>query len=124
MLYEVITMIREVLRQEETDNNDGMDLALCRFEFNKSGERTVTFSGAKRPLYIIKGKDNKLITHPGDRKSIGGYSINRKEALFFDKVDHLDKGDTIYMFSDGILDQNGPERKKFGRVRLESYNFV
>ncbi len=112
-------MIREVLRQEETDNNDGMDLALCRFEFNKSGERTVTFSGAKRPLYIIKGKDNKLITHPGDRKSIGGYSINRKEALFFDKVDHLDKGDTIYMFSDGILDQNGPERKKFGRVRLE-----
>ena len=25
----------------------------------------------------------------------------------------------IYLFSDGIVDQNGPDRKKFGRLRLE-----
>jgi serine phosphatase RsbU (regulator of sigma subunit)/tetratricopeptide (TPR) repeat protein len=113
------TMVREALRQEETDNNDGMDLAFCKFEFEKGKKTNLTFSGAKRPIYIIKNNTNKLINYPGDRKSIGGYSLARKEVKFTNHKDELSKGDMVYMFSDGIVDQNGPERKKFGRLRLE-----
>jgi serine phosphatase RsbU (regulator of sigma subunit) len=113
------TLIREALRQEETDNNDGMDLALCRFDMDHSGKYKLTFAGAKRPVYIIKNIENRLIIHNGDRKSIGGYNLSKREIQFTNYEQELEKGDMIYLFSDGIIDQNGPERKKFGRVRLE-----
>jgi serine phosphatase RsbU (regulator of sigma subunit) len=112
-------MIREALRQEETDNNDGMDLALCRFEIYPDGKRMLTFAGAKRPVYIIKNEENKLISFNGDRKSIGGYSLTRRDVKFTDHKSDLKIGDMIFLFSDGIIDQNGPDRKKFGRLRLE-----
>ena len=112
-------MVRQALRQEETDNNDGMDIALCRFEILSQGEYSLTFSGAKRPVYIIKNRENKLITHNGDRKSIGGYNLSKREIRFTNFEEKLEEGDMVYLFSDGIIDQNGPERKKFGRVRME-----
>ncbi len=113
------TMVRQALRQEETDNNDGMDMALCRFELHPEGTRFLTFAGAKRPAYIIKNRENKLITHNGDRKSIGGYNLSKRAISFTNFEEKLEKGDMIYLFSDGIIDQNGPERKKFGRIRIE-----
>lgn len=112
-------MVRQALRQEETDNNDGMDLALCRFERQSEGKCSLTFAGAKRPIYIIKNRENKLITHNGDRKSIGGYNLSKREITFTDYHEKLETDDMVYLFSDGIIDQNGPERKKFGRIRLE-----
>jgi hypothetical protein len=107
------------LRQEQTDNNDGMDLALCKLEPISDQKFKLTFSGAKRPLYIINNKENKLINNPGDRKSIGGYGLSKREMEFSDYSTEIEKGDIIYMFSDGIVDQNGPDRKKFGRINLE-----
>ncbi len=112
-------MIRTALRQEETDNNDGMDMALCKLELQVNKKKKLTYAGAKRPLYIIKNKENKLISHRGDRKSIGGYSLSKREITFTDYAVEVEKGDMIYLFSDGIIDQNSPDRKKFGRVRLE-----
>ncbi|MBA7518384.1 hypothetical protein ES705_10454 [subsurface metagenome] len=112
-------MIRIALRQEETDNNDGMDLALCKLESQSNKKYKLTFAGAKRPLYVIKNKENKLISHRGDRKSIGGYGLSKREIQFTNYTIELEEGDMIYLFSDGIIDQNSPERKKFGRLRLE-----
>ena len=111
--------IGQALRQEETDNNDGMDLAVCRFEMKGDGTYMLTFAGAKRPIYIINNRENKLICHNGDRKSIGGYSLARREITFTNYEQKLERGDMIYLFSDGIIDQNSPERKKFGRLRME-----
>lgn len=112
-------MVRDSLRQEETDNNDGMDLAFCKMVRKKKDVYTLTFSGAKRPLYIIKKKQNKLISHRGDRTSIGGYNLSKRESQFTNFEVEVETGDMIYLFSDGIVDQNSPDRKKFGRLRLE-----
>ena len=112
-------MIRTALRQEETDNNDGMDMAICKFKKQSATKFLLSFSGAKRPLYIIKNQENKLIVHRGDRKSIGGYSLSKRETSFTNHDVTVEAGDMIYMFSDGIIDQNNPERKKFGRMMLE-----
>ncbi len=112
-------MVRQALRQEETDNNDGMDVALCKIEISSNSNYSLTYAGAKRPIYVIKNRENKLITHNGDRKSIGGYNLSKREIAFSNFEEKLQKGDTIYLFSDGIIDQNGPDRKKFGRIRLE-----
>jgi serine phosphatase RsbU (regulator of sigma subunit) len=78
-----------------------MDLALCRFDLSATGKSKLTFAGAKRPVYIIKNNENRLIIHNGDRKSIGGYSLSKREIHFTEYEQELDKGDMVYMFSDG-----------------------
>lgn len=116
-------LIRTALRQEETDNNDGMDLSFFKMEKLTKDKYLLTYSGAKRPLYILQNNQNKLVSYPGDRKSIGGYSLAKREIHFTDHKIEIEKGDMIYLFSDGIIDQNNPERKKFGRIMLEEAMF-
>lgn len=113
-------LLREALRQEQTDNNDGMDVAICRIDKNSNGDVELTYSGAKRPLYIGKKAKMDLEVYNPDRKSIGGYQPTKRYIEFTDHTIRLDKGDAIYLFSDGIVDQNDPYRKKFGRARLEN----
>ena len=47
------------LRQDKTDNSDGMDLSLCRFDKINNKEIKLTFAGAKRNIYIIDGYINE-----------------------------------------------------------------
>lgn len=61
--------ISKVLKQDETENKDGMDVCLCRIENTDSEGTKVIFSGAKRPLYIHT--ENKLQEVAGSRYSIG-----------------------------------------------------
>lgn len=119
ILEKLNDLIRLGLRQEQTDNNDGMDLALCQITKQGKDQAEVTFAGAKRPLYIFRNETKKLEMVRGDRKSIGGNQESKKKVSFKDYHLSLGKGDVIYMFSDGLTDQNGPNRKKFGRIRLE-----
>jgi serine phosphatase RsbU (regulator of sigma subunit) len=110
----ILSRCRELMIQEfdnsETNIQDGMDIAICCLENNK-----LSFSGANRPLWIIR--NNKLIIIDGDRLTIG--NINRETP--FKKHDILlEENDIIYMFSDGIVDQFGGEkRKKFKKQRLK-----
>jgi serine phosphatase RsbU (regulator of sigma subunit) len=111
--------IRKSLRQDQTDNNDGMDLLLCRFDkLNKKGLRLV-FAGAKRSLYIMHKENYRLIRLKGDRKSIGGVENTNKKISFKNHEVLLGKGDCVYLSTDGIIDQNGPDRKRFGSKRFE-----
>ncbi len=112
--------IRKSLRQDQTDNNDGMDLLLCRFDKRNNDGIRLVFAGAKRPLYIIHNDSHKLIKLKGDRKSIGGIEDARKKIKFKNYEVLLNKGDCIYLSTDGIIDQNGPDRKRFGSKRLEA----
>ncbi len=112
--------IRKSLRQDQTDNNDGMDLILCRFDKLNSDGMKLTFAGAKRPLYIIHKDNPELIKLKGDRKSIGGIEDAKDKVRFKNHEVHLKKGDCLYLSTDGIIDQNGPDRRRFGSSRLES----
>jgi len=112
--------IRKSLRQDQTDNNDGMDLILCRFDKLNSDGMKLTFAGAKRPLYIIHKDNPELIKLKGDRKSIGGIEDAKNKVRFKNHEVHLKKGDCLYLSTDGIIDQNGPDRRRFGSSRLES----
>jgi ligand-binding sensor domain-containing protein/serine phosphatase RsbU (regulator of sigma subunit) len=105
--------IRHSLHQDETDNNDGMDIALCVLEKTENEMVNITFSGAKRPLFYSEKGELKIVK--GNRKSIGG-SQNKK--TFTQENISLAKGDTIYLFSDGIIDQSSPKRRRFGTPLL------
>ncbi len=111
--------IRKSLRQDQTDNNDGMDLILCRFDKLNKNEIRLVFAGAKRTLYVIHKDNPELVKLKGDRKSIGGIENDNKGIEFSNHEVKLGKGDCIYLSTDGIIDQNGPDRKRFGSKRLE-----
>ncbi|HKL37323.1 MAG TPA: SpoIIE family protein phosphatase [Bacteroidales bacterium] len=86
---------------------DGMDIALCMFN---PKTRKLSFSGANNPLYIINNQGLKEIK--GDRMPVG-ININYNKP-FTNHDLQLNRGDTIYLFSDGYADQFGGDKgKKF-----------
>jgi serine phosphatase RsbU (regulator of sigma subunit) len=112
--------IQKALRQDEKANADGMDVALCIVEETTETERTVYFTGAKRPLYYAEKEVNKkseLQTLQGTRKSIGG--ITRKAKPFVCEKIQLQKGAKLYLTSDGLIDQPNAEGKKIGSRKFE-----
>lgn len=110
VLNHLNTMVQTVLKQaiSNIDTTDGMDIALCCIDKN-AGE--LQYAGAYRPLVIIN-KD-KLTKIDADKKPIGG-SQTGLARNFKNHTHKLEKGDTLYMFSDGYADQfGGPSSKKF-----------
>lgn len=108
--------VRKSLRQDraETESKDGMDIALCRFS---SDFRSLVYAGANRPLWVVRNKE--LIEYKPVKQSIGGSDANT--GLRFSEVEvALQRGDCIYIFSDGYADQfGGPEGKKFMSRKLK-----
>ena len=110
----------KALNQDTTNNNDGMDICLCSVAPNSNlTHYKITFAGAKRPLYYFKTQEKKLIKQTGSRMSIGGRSKNSC-INFTSKEIILQKNDLIYLTSDGYIDQNNKERKRFGTKHLEN----
>ncbi|MBN4062255.1 MAG: hypothetical protein COA57_13500 [Flavobacteriales bacterium] len=92
---------------QANESRDGMDMALCVLD-KKSG--TLEFSGAHNPLYHFR--NGSFNEYKGDMQSIG---FQRGEPKPFVKhIIQLEKGDVLYLFSDGFVDQKGgPNGKKF-----------
>ena len=88
--------------QEEV--KDGMDIALCSLEGN-----TLKYAGANNPLWIIR--NGELLETKANKQPIGKFD---KPQPYTTHTFELQKGDAIYIFSDGFSDQFGGEKgKKF-----------
>jgi len=86
---------------------DGMEAAVCIVDYEK---KKLQFSGAFRPLYFLHQEELKEIK--GDGMPIGFYED--EEQSFTNKDIIFDKGDLIYLSSDGYSDQlSGADRKAF-----------
>jgi len=94
--------VRTTLKQDQGGKNtrDGMDIAFCQFSTDM---KKLYFSGAHRPLYLMR--DNELLHYKGDRRAIGGITPKRKKKDFTLHEIDLQKGDRIFIFSDGLPDQ-------------------
>lgn len=108
--------------QEGGENErDGMDVGMCLFN-RVTGE--FQFSGAHRPLYIIRKNtqaEEELEELKGDKYPIGGVQYRGRE-LFTNISTQLEKGDRVFVCSDGYPDQfGGPDEtdlKKIGPKRI------
>ena len=105
---EILDKTREIVVQEfqksEEDVKDGMDIALCSIEGN-----ILQYAGAHNPLWIIR--NGEIIETTANKQPIGQFE--NPEPYTTHSFD-LEKGDAIYIFSDGYVDQFGGERgKKF-----------
>lgn len=98
------------LKQDETDNQDGMDAGIIVID-KKAGK--MEFAGAKNALICITN-DQKIVEVKGDKMSVGGKESKAVNSQFTSHVLPIEKGSTYYLFSDGFSDQfGGPNDKKF-----------
>ncbi len=119
ILDELNLKVNSALNQDYNENFDGMDICLCLIEPFVNSQYLVTFAGANRPLYYLRKSDEKVQTIKGNRKSIGGVMPDI-EATFVNKKLTLASGDMLILATDGIVDQNNVERKKFAACRFHS----
>ena len=93
--------------------NFGLDCGVCCFS-KKDG--ILRFAGAKSNLYQKVGKEVKEMK--GNKVSLG-YDLKEHPIPFKVVETQLDKKSSFYMFSDGITDQVGGEKKlMYGKKRL------
>ena len=98
--------------QEGRFIDDGMDMTMCCFDFEKSQLR---YAAANQVAYIVRG--DEYIKLKGDNMPIGSY-VREKEHFKTLMVD-INKGDVVYMFTDGLQDQiGGKHKKRFMREQL------
>ncbi len=105
--------VRHSLKQAETLNRDGMDMAFCSIDPYR---KVMEFAGAKNPVvYIQDGEINQI---KGDRTPIGGEQ-REAQRVFTKHFIKVDKPTYVYMFTDGFPDQfGGPDDRKFMANRL------
>lgn len=105
---------REALKQDTSNNKDGLNLVLCRI-LRKKYSNDVVFSGAKTNLYYY---DNDVKILKGDRQSIGGYKTDKLDTFTQEKI-QLKQNHILYLMSDGWLDTSNEKRKSYGKKRWE-----
>ncbi|RLD36586.1 MAG: hypothetical protein DRI73_00395 [Bacteroidetes bacterium] len=98
---------------EHFSTSDGMDIIVC--EFNTK-TRLLRYASAMRPIIMYHQGEQLYIR--GSRSSVGGDMFFGRG--FEDQEFHLEKGDVVYLFSDGYPDQfGGPGGKKYKMTRLK-----
>ncbi len=129
---EILTLlnigVKKILKQNISENDDGMDICLCKITTQTPATKvsqpnqspmlhrstTITFSGAKRSLYFYNCTTTELQRFKGSLNTIGGNSFMEKYPFENIKIT-ANKGDIIYLTTDGFIDQNNKKRKSFGK---------
>lgn len=114
ILQELNEGIRNVLKQDQNDSRDGMDIAIITLWKDENHFTTLEYAGAMNPLYYVRNEEFTEIK--ADKKPIGGFYTNKNAAQHFTKhtVELGKEPTTIYLCSDGFQDQfGGGNGKKF-----------
>jgi len=109
ILNQLNLSVAKSLNQSESENRDGMDIALCTID---KKQKKLYFAGANNPMVLIENDEMQIIK--GNKYGIGGFSemlFNRMKNISdlksmyetheFDIHDNM----SIYLFSDGFQDQ-------------------
>ena len=123
----ILDKTREIIVSEfeksDDEVKDGMDIALCAITPLSKGDGLgvrLEYAGANNPLWIIRKKDGQpeLTEIKPDKQPIGKFADGKPFTT--QKID-LQKGDLIYVFTDGYQDQfGGPKGKKFKASELKN----
>jgi PAS domain S-box-containing protein len=119
MLNSVDRYIKSILlNSSEFSVDDGMDLGIISIDLDKN---SAIYSGAGRPLIMVE--NGEIIKIGNSRRSIGS-------KVMFDPFENtgfnLTENTTLYLFSDGIVDQFNPEtNRRLGSKKLnEMFTFM
>lgn len=102
-------------KQDEEQVKDGMDASLVSINFS---EYKLEYSGAYNPMWMIR--QGEFTEIKADKIPIG-VGMHDEDKPFTNNVIELQKGDCIYLFTDGYADQFGGEKgKKFKYSNLKT----
>ncbi|MBN2893945.1 MAG: SpoIIE family protein phosphatase [Bacteroidales bacterium] len=87
-----------------TKDLHGLDLALCAIDTKTNN---LQYSGANIPLFLYR--NNEVIQYDAVKNPVGYFY---KEIPFVNNEITLQKGDKIYLSSDGFFDQIGGEKRR------------
>lgn len=119
----ILDSVRELViltfEKSHHDVKDGMDICFCKIDRKN---RKITFSGAQNSLYVVKkvkGKiedpkcvhddEHMLLELKADKQPIGKFTAAKP---FTQHEVYCEKGDCIYLFTDGFADQFGGQNEK------------
>jgi len=114
--HEIINHVDKALKERfftEEENlqiYDGMDVSIAMIDYEN---QTVTFSGANQ-CGIFMTQNNGIHILKGNRKSVSSFSPSKFDFGFTSQVVPFEKGDFLYLFTDGYRDQFNEEKKKMG----------
>lgn len=117
VLRELNRLVKTALRQDREGamSDDGLDAAICVIDRAKGSLR---FAGANLPLLVGDGDGLRVIK--GNRVSLG-YVSTPLECRFTTHEVAFAPGTTFYLFTDGVTDHLGGEKRRlFGRRRVEA----
>jgi serine phosphatase RsbU (regulator of sigma subunit) len=114
ILNQLRKRIKSALNQtgKANETTDGMDMALCIWDIESN---ILQFSGANNPMYLFRNKELQVIKP--DMQPIAIYP--REHDFTYNEI-ALQKGDLVYIFTDGFIDQFGGdygERLKASRFK-------
>lgn len=115
ILSDLNKLIQESLKENtgQLKTDDGLDCAVCLI---KPAEKIIQFAGGN--LSLVKILFGDAVVHKGDRKGVGHRRID-PDYEYKTHTIKVDPGTSFYMYTDGITDQMGGERRsKFGKKKL------
>lgn len=97
------------------ESKDGMDAVLCKLNIR---DMKLEYAAANNAFYIIR--NGNLLTCKPDKMPVGK-GHNDTSSFTYNEI-ALQKGDTIYTFTDGYADQfGGAKGKKYKYKQLEDF---
>lgn len=112
-------VVHDLQQSIDSPSQDGMDMFICAVD-QKNG--SIEYAGAVNPAILVE--NGELIQLKSTFLSIGGVRQNEtSHHRTYETISRpLVKNSTIYMFSDGYIDQfNGKIMKKFGSSNLKKF---
>ncbi len=101
ILSQLHNSVRKALKQNQNTSRDGMDICLCSINVNSN---EVIYAGAFNPLWILRNNQSVEVIK-GTKSAIGGFTNDNQ--VFESHIVKLEKGESIYLFTDGYADQFG-----------------
>ncbi len=103
-------LVLDTFSKGSQEVKDGMDISLCSIRRSKDENKVeLKWAGANNPLWFIQQKELKEIK--ANKQPIGK---TENPLPFTTHTVELEKGDSIFLFTDGFADQFGGEKgKKF-----------
>ena len=118
ILNELNNSIRSILKQNnhaEEIQDDGIDMSVCVY---MPSDNLVRIALANHFAYLIS--ENEIMRIDGDIFSVGGQFSSKPNHQFMIKELFVNKGDALYLFTDGFPDQLGGEKySKYSTLRFE-----
>ncbi|MFY7786357.1 MAG: PP2C family protein-serine/threonine phosphatase, partial [Thermoflexibacteraceae bacterium] len=110
ILNKLNSSINKALRQDEGENKDGMDIALCVFH---STTKELEYAGAMNPIIYVQ--NNELVELKATKKGVGGHQLRNVDFQGYQKhLIPIHDSTMLYLFSDGFQDQfGGKDGRKF-----------